>query len=56
MQSHDHQNSPQDAVHITPRLMVLLVFLMLSAMPLVWLSVDQHAADKLLRLSKMALW
>jgi|GEM_PF-4335671 len=56
MQSDNKQNESEDSLNITPRLMTLMVFLILSAMPLVWLSLDQHAADKLLYLSKMAPW
>jgi len=56
MESDNKQNDLQDSSNIKLRLMILMVFLILSAMPLVWLSLDQHAADKLLYLSKMAPW
>lgn len=46
----DHERNSND----TRRLIVLLVFLAIAAMPMVWLTVDDHAGERLLHLTKMA--
>ena len=43
----DTPDTPQDM----RRLIVLLVFMVIAAMPIAWLSVDERAGDKLLHLS-----
>ena len=54
MHTFNDNNSDNHNQHDVRRLIVLLFFLVIAALPLLWLSVDQNAGDKLLQLTKIA--